>query len=386
MNQGSITVHAFSRPSEYDLDVAREDAILLSRGRSVTHAGCRTFGWRTPDARDSKECFLNNAFIYLPAPPLVPAAAALTTCTMEEWDTRPLESENFSTADLEPFGSSPLAVPKEGRNRPWSGSSSPRRPPTKRKKVEEDMGPLDELIPLPHYIPAPLKPWHPALPHVLLDVSTFFVPVPPQTKSSIEALFSSIYSRVAWLIPVRGLPPWEGVSRGRVALGDISLSSLGHGHLSTSSDSDIVWTYSSFRQFWTFLRSSLETAGSVTGPLSLSFCAAPRSDPTGMPRGSEPSATSVYLPANRETEIMPSDPSPLVPIARASKSRLADIDYVKVYCDAPRTMLVRRTLGEWEYKEGGHVEAPGNLVEAIRILEFAKLVLVNERGEGLLIS
>jgi hypothetical protein len=67
---------------------------------------------------------------------------------MEEWDTRPLESENFSTADLEPFGSSPLAVPKEGRNRPWSGSSSPRRPPTKRKKVEEDMGPLDELIPL----------------------------------------------------------------------------------------------------------------------------------------------------------------------------------------------------------------------------------------------
>jgi hypothetical protein len=83
---------------------------------------------------------------------------------------------------------------------------------------------------------------------------------------------------------------------------------------------------------------------------------------------------------------MPSDPSPLVPIARASKSRLADIDYVKVYCDAPRTMLVRRTLGEWEYKEGGHVEAPGNLVEAIRILEFAKLVLVNERGEGLLIS
>lgn len=235
----------------------------------------------------------------------------------------------------------------------------------------------------PHYIPAPS---HTAILRVPLDVSPVFIPVPPQTKSSIEALLASIYSRVAWLIPVRGLPPWEGVSRARVALGHISMSSLGHGHLATSSDSDIVWTYSSFRQFWTFLRSCAETSGSVTGPLSLSFCAAPRSDPTKTPRGSESSATSNYLPANRETEIIPSDPSPLVPIASASKSRLADIDYVKVYSDAPRAMLVRRTLGEWEYKEDGHAEDPGSLVEANRFLEFAKLVLVNERGEGLLIS
>jgi hypothetical protein len=49
-------------------------------------------------------------------------------------------------------------------------------------------------------------------------------------------------------------------------------------------------------------------------------------------------------------------------------------------------MSVRRTLGEWAYKEGGHVEDPRDLVEAIRILEFAKLVLVNEIGEGVLIS
>jgi hypothetical protein len=49
-------------------------------------------------------------------------------------------------------------------------------------------------------------------------------------------------------------------------------------------------------------------------------------------------------------------------------------------------MLVRRTLGEWVYREDGHAEDPGDLVEAIRILEFAKLVLVNERGEGVLIS
>jgi hypothetical protein len=165
------------------------------------------------------------------------------------------------------------------------------------------------------------------------------------------------------------------------------MSLPGDGYLSASSDSDIVWTYGSFRQFWTFLRSSSETSGSATGPLSLSFCAAPpRSDPTGSQRAPESSTTSAYLPASRETEITPSS-SPL-PIASASKSRVADIDYVKVYCDAPRAMLVRRMLREWAYEEGGHAGDPTRRdpMEAVRILEFAKLVLVDERGEGVLIS
>jgi hypothetical protein len=169
-----------------------------------------------------------------------------------------------------------------------------------------------------------------------------------------------------------------------MALSQVSMSVPGDGHLSASSDSDIVWTYSSFRQFWAFLRSCLETPGSVTGPLSLSFCAAsPLSDPSGSQHASESSTTSAYLPANRETEITPSDPPSPLPIASASKSRLADIDYVKVYCDAPRAMLVCRMLHEWAYDDG-HGGVPSK--EAVRILEFAKLVLVDERGEGVLIS
>ena len=78
------------------------------------------------------------------------------TGTIKEWDTRPSVSEKSSIADLELFGSAvfcsqhprPPAVLKEGRIRRSSGSSTPRRPPTKRRKVEEDMGPLDELIAL----------------------------------------------------------------------------------------------------------------------------------------------------------------------------------------------------------------------------------------------
>jgi hypothetical protein len=101
--------------------------------------------------QDLRTAFLSNAFIYLPAPPLVPAASALVTGTMKEWDTRPSVSEKFSIADLEPFCSQhtpPPAVLKEGRSRRSSGSFTSRRPPTNRKKVEEDMGPLDELIAL----------------------------------------------------------------------------------------------------------------------------------------------------------------------------------------------------------------------------------------------
>lgn len=162
MNQDSITIHTFSpivqcqdQPSESDSDSAKEDAFLLSRGRSVLHAGCHTMGWQTPNARELEDSCLNNAFIYLPVPPLVPVVGALLTGgTMKEWDTRPSVSEKFSIVELEPFESAlfysqhsrPPGVLKECRNRRSSGSCTPRRPPTKRKKVEEDMGPLDEII------------------------------------------------------------------------------------------------------------------------------------------------------------------------------------------------------------------------------------------------
>jgi len=81
----------------------------------------------------------------------------------------------------------------------------------------------------------------------------------------------------------------------------------------------------------------------------------------------------------------PSDPEPPMPIVSASIGGLTDMDYVKVYCDAPRAMSVRRTLAQWTYEWDGCAEDARN-VEDIRFLEFAKLVLVNEDGEGVLVS
>ena len=81
----------------------------------------------------------------------------------------------------------------------------------------------------------------------------------------------------------------------------------------------------------------------------------------------------------------PSDPEPLMPIISASNRGVSDMDYVKVYCDAPRAMSVRRVLGRWTYEWDGCAE-DARIVECIRLLEFAKLVLVNESGEGVLVS
>ena len=67
MNKDPITVHALSpivqsedQPSESD--AAREDAFILSRGRSVLRAGCHTTDWQTPNARELEDCAHYFAF------------------------------------------------------------------------------------------------------------------------------------------------------------------------------------------------------------------------------------------------------------------------------------------------------------------------------------
>lgn len=74
-----------------------------------------------------------------------------------------------------------------------------------------------------------------------------------------------------------------------------------------------------------------------------------------------------------------------MPMVHALKSGLSDMDYVKVYCHAPCAMSVRRILAHWTYKgDGGQEDV--RPVEGIQFLEFAKLVLINESGEGVLVS
>ncbi|KAH8990768.1 hypothetical protein EDB92DRAFT_1863102 [Lactarius akahatsu] len=383
MNKPAIAVHAMfplayhqTHPSQAAAHIHNADT-LLAQGRTIARAGCGLSGWRAHDTISTRGCFLRNAFTYVFPPPLAPTTADVPSSAVKEWNTRPSESEIFSIAGLRPFESTLVSLP------PGNPAvlvhdqklDDPPQSPKKRVKVNVDVGPLDELIPLPHYISAPLDVRIP-LPRSPLDIHPTFAPIPPQTTSSVEDLLSSIYARVAWLIPVRGVQPWNDVSRASVALGHLSV--LGPGHLPAS---DIVWTHDALRQFWTFLCSCSETQGSVTGPLSLSFHTAPRSSSMRSQQGTTlPGASPCHL-ANNESEMTSSDPEPLMPIVRV----LTDIDYVKVYCDAPWAMSVRRMLAQWTYEEDGCAEG-ARTVGGIQFLEFAKLVLVNETGEGVLVS
>jgi hypothetical protein len=186
MEKDAITVHAMfpiahhqTQTTAHDIDTA-----LLFRGRAVARAGCEMAGWRTHDAGGAtcagdreysespvlcarySECtplflgFLRNAFTYMFPPPLASTKAGVPSGAVKEWNTRPSESEIFSTVSLQPFESTlfnplpsqPLighpAFPVQDRNQ--HQLDDPPQPPKKRMKVNIDVGPLDELIPLVH--------------------------------------------------------------------------------------------------------------------------------------------------------------------------------------------------------------------------------------------
>ena len=101
--------------------------------------------------------FLRNAFTYVFPPPMASTTANAPSSAVEEWNTRPSESEIFSTISLRPFESTlfnpppspligPPALPVRGQNQHLL--DDPPQPPKKRTKV--DIVPLDGLIPLVH--------------------------------------------------------------------------------------------------------------------------------------------------------------------------------------------------------------------------------------------
>ena len=177
MNKDAITIHAMfpmahhqTHTSQTASHIHDADTVLLSRARTISRAGCGMAGWRTGCAISARDCkysesrapcarftgctslfldFLRNAFTYVFSPPLASTTADVPSGAAKEWNTRPSESEIFSTTSLQPFESTfisprpsqPLVV------HPAVPDDLP-QPPKKRMKL--DVGPLDELIPLVH--------------------------------------------------------------------------------------------------------------------------------------------------------------------------------------------------------------------------------------------
>ncbi|KAI0267401.1 hypothetical protein BC834DRAFT_871170 [Gloeopeniophorella convolvens] len=394
MGDNIITVHALSHaPERHTQQSDRasttigDDATFLSEGRLLVRAGFGKAGWQTPARQHPRRYASENAFLYAPAPPLV-SRSRVSVTSVEVWGAPPLEIEVFSTAGLEPFehtrsravtslhsisACDASAVAAIGSSRAaFIGSLEP---PAKRIKL--DMEPLEELIPLPHYIPASPSITPSAVNEALAGLRSPILPVPPHTIESVERVFSSIYSRVAWFIPVRGSARWRYASRAVVAE-DGSLPG-------SSAEGGIVWTRCSLRQFWDYLVSCSNNPDAGTGPFSLSFTTAPR-QPSRSNQESPAPAMPVRLSSGGAAQATTSDPSSPTPVVGGLETRLTQMDYIKVYCAAPRAMKVRRALGEFVSGADGATGAFETPAGGVRVLEKARLVLVDGKGEGLVVS
>lgn len=198
-----------------------------------------------------------------------------------------------------------------------------------------------------HYYPCPLarKP---------LDVKSLKERVPPFKKSppiylhphsenDVKFYMEEPFATCAWLIPIRGKFPWAKASEGKVVGEDES----------REDDQAVVWTKTGLKKIWEFLINLHEQQ--KVGRISLSLHIAhesseERADETG---------------------------------------GVLDQDHIKVRHDASLAMTIRTILDVWKYevtpseRESGvnHPSQP----RKIRPLRGAKLVLVDDCSEGLMI-
>ncbi|KAE9390069.1 hypothetical protein BT96DRAFT_926139 [Gymnopus androsaceus JB14] len=239
-----------------------------------------------------------------------------------------------------------------------------------RKFPRSDTGSLQRVIPQPHIqlsetFPNPdftkTKAYNRAPP----------IFIAPHTVHSPDK-----FSRRAWIIPARGSLPWNAASSSMV------LHPAGFQVLAiNATESMIQWSHAALASFWKYLI-QLKNLNTL-GPLSLSF---------------HPSKTSLLL--KKEKSRAPSHAADVsVSISQSSlgaqsstlstRSLLRDSDYFKVYHDAQISMHVRSALDLFPFVEEQPVASQeGAEAKPIkcRPLKGARLVLVDERSNGLLIA
>lgn len=222
-------------------------------------------------------------------------------------------------------------------------------------------------------------------------MATFFPkstpqPIPPHDTKSIPDILGDQYTRHSWVIPVRGTPPWIHCT-GAIVIPDDSFRKVLPSPASLSAPgypSQVTWTKDSLQSFWNFLL-CVRTAFSV-GPLALSFHCAFEASPS----------TSTIEPQR----ILPDSQidTPMSEAGRSCGTSILDVDHIKVYHDSPNTIGLRNVLNAWsfEYTEQPiellpHAEqikttdgGAGGLRKKIRVLRGARLVLLDERGRGLM--
>ncbi|KAJ6591190.1 hypothetical protein DFH09DRAFT_1138900 [Mycena vulgaris] len=275
-----------------------------------------------------------------------------TPTTQADSDDDIKELEDFKSTDLSLL----FGTPKR------SHSEEPfDEPPPKRRKL--DVGSLRDVVPQPHALPSPGS------------VSTTILSIPPYSKSkpipiaphTLPLSAPPPYSRRSWVIPVRGVLPWQHATSAVLLLDSTDPPEPPDPIM----HEEIAWTTPALRSFWSFLLLMRDIHA-----LGLSFNVSQY-----FSSNSQPTYTDISGMGAQALSIGSRAPPP----STVSSSRqgigvvpLSSLDHIKVYHDAAHSMRIRSILDAWAFEPGEG--------EKIRLIKSARLVLLDERSKGVLVS
>lgn len=208
-------------------------------------------------------------------------------------------------------------------------------------------------------LPSPFLSSEPPLVHA------GFSSAEPHFVSPYSSLSLSDDARVAWLIPIRGVLPWDDCSSATFLDGDFDYPSI---HFD-GYNAQLLWTSESLLKFWDFLI-NLQTSCTV-GSLGISFHASQNNQRArAIPASHKPPPFSTPVPTSNS-----------VSSSGESRPTLLTLDYIKVYHDLRRRLHLRHLLYEWSYfhsVENGHLRQ-------VRVFKHARLVLLDEVSRAILV-
>uniref|UniRef100_A0A0W0F1U3 Uncharacterized protein n=2 Tax=Moniliophthora roreri TaxID=221103 RepID=A0A0W0F1U3_MONRR len=368
MNQTSILVHKyiFSEGNSNTQGLAS----ILQEGRRIVDQTFKS-SWTNTEAKVQVTFGSNagpNSYTFAREAPVIQPVDGEHRGTLKEWGDSATEDEILYTEDLLEFEGTTLddmfiTRPEMEIKSP---DKRPRTPedeePSKRQKLVLDTAPLDNVIPEPHLYPSGDNK-APDLKKLLSYAKSQPIPIHPHT---LPISVSHVHSRRAWLIPVRGTLPWDRATSAVVLDPEFSPQTPQPG--GTTSSEPIVWTHAALLAFWQYVLSFRQKT--KLGSLSLSF--------------TTPETRHSNL--NAHLDLSNDDDEEVSLLKKRNQDfhkriahPLASVVYIKIYHYAEVSMHVRHGIDLFRFK----TESPER---RIKVMEGARLVLVDELSNGVLIS
>jgi hypothetical protein len=223
-------------------------------------------------------------------------------------------------------------------------------------------------------------------------------PISPHVSSTVRDYLQTPYAQSAWIVPVRGILPWEGCSSAMVLVPTAQQEGpVPDLPQPVDEMNQIAWTHPSLLDFWSFLLAVREA--NTLGPIALSFHT---TSIRTQESNSHPLSPDIFNHRQPAPGMSYTDNETAESFVSAHQTTLLAVDHVKIYHDVVYAMLIRNVLDAWGYRcpasnsPSEHQKTDKNMDNAgreppekpkkIRVLKGAKLVLVDERSKGVLIS